>query len=378
MLSQTTMESDYSIASIDRATAQKILPLFLNKGSFSINKNPAPTREQILQNELDRLGTDELSAEEELSALIKAGTYRDGNRIARNFETGVLSIDLQPSDGEPGCITAIKPAKLSKSGYLLAFVILSEVSIQKKSANLRIPKIKIVKKYLNRDPSEKQVYQDIWECLKSLMRVDYLIYGYSFTTDSVKRAQGRPKAIGSFIYDVQQDHKNYILSVNPNFVGCVQFLFQGDKSRFKKEKKELFGGRGYYSFPTSALPLSARYSNTALHLIHTLIRERGNKHLNGKDFKVIAFKIRYWMERLTINYSRIDHRYREFLRAIKEVEIIDKMEPCIEELEAMKPSRALDEMLYIRIDKSIKALNVEITERLALKSNLLVTKQGKK
>ena len=78
------------------------------------------------------------------------------------------------------------------------------------------------------------------------------------------------------------------------------------------------------------------------------------------------------MDIMKLNYSREDKNYQAFLNALEEVQLIDQVDPDISTLKNIKTSRLQNQVVHLYVKKDVGVLDSEI------KSNLLVTKSGKK
>jgi hypothetical protein len=171
-------------------------------------------------------------------------------------------------------------------------------------------------------------------------------------------------ATGNFIYNLIEDAKSYTLWVNSFFVGSVAYVLSNDRAALPYDAFK----RGYFDYPTNLLPLSKDYSQGAYLLTNFLMAEMGNATLRTEDHKVIAYKIPKYMEVMKLNYGRADKNYKKFLKAIDQIQIIDRVEPDISTLKRLKPSKIKDQVVRIYVKKDIKQLDEKI------KSIHLVTK----
>ena len=156
--------------------------------------------------------------------------------------------------------------------------------------------------------------------------------------------------------------KSYTLSINELFFGCVEHLLV-DKKYSREERRELFA-RGYINYPTLLLQASKNYSSASYLLSNFLVSEKGNPHLNGDGFKVIAFKVSRFMEVMDIKHSRAANRKASFISELRSVEIIEKTSPTFNELQQLTPRKLENQMLYIYLNSSIKNLNQKIKSAL--------------
>lgn len=393
-----TKEIDaYPILKIDRITEQDLLRILRHKGIFN-RYSDLNTKEEILQSEKTRLNKEKLSFEEERRALKNEKEYRLNYFVVRDYgdyaigfscnlyedflfelEEGLRDIQKQPflfSNMNSDIENALRAIKLYRMGEKLARIILAEVYIQKKCKRLVIPKDRI-RWFLGYDSSERQIYTEIKDSLISLMYCHYIIWKYSYT-NTTKEQKRSTETIGAFIYNIEENTKSFVLDVNELFVGCVQYLFS-NKRLTKRQKKELFQ-RGYYGFPTGILPLTKNYSPSAEFLTYFLVKEKGNSRINEPSVKVIVYKIKRFIKEAYINYSRKDHAYKKFINSLREIEIIQKTDPTIEELRQTKATVAWNKILRIYIkdpskelDRYVKKILSNRMEDQSKKSNTLVT-----
>ena len=198
----------------------------------------------------------------------------------------------------------------------------------------------------------------------SLSWLDYQKYEYKTKNPLSKNR----KSFGNFIYNVEEDAKSFKVWVNKMFFGCVEHLIT-DEKHDKDERSELFE-RGYVKYPTSLIPLTKDYSGAAYMLVNFLVTDSGNAKLKEGNLKVVAYKGSKLIEEARINYSRKRDEVEELLASLSEIELIEKLEPSLEELKKMKPNGVYDTVIKIFIKKSAQGINDEI------KSNLLVAKCG--
>lgn len=346
----------FPIVKIDRTTAQEMLPIFINKGIFS-NYKALPTKEELLTKAKAELCVETLTKEQERSALQSEKMYRTTNYVVRNFgnyEVGFGLSFLMNNQSDENLDNALGRVSLYKLGHRLASMILAEVYIQGKTTDLIISKEKILES-LGYSSYEKQIYSQIDDVMFSLMTLNYFIHEYrTNVSDKIKS-----KELGWFIYAVKSDRKNYTLSVNKNFVGCIESVMNNDS------EAERDFSRGYFTYPTSILPASKDYSTAAYLLSNFLIMDSGNAKLNNKKVKIVAYSIRRLLEVMKIEATRKDQANKAFLEALGEVKMINKTSPSIKELSGMKSSRILDQVIHIYLPSEIERLDSVI------KSNLL-------
>lgn len=208
------------------------------------------------------------------------------------------------------------------------------------------------------------MYQEIDKALDSLRLLHYKIWNYtSINKKAKKRNYAKSNTIGNFIYSLKSDCHKYTLNINKEFVGCIEFVLKNDEEQnkiltdYKQQKTENPLKRGYFEYPTLILPLTKNYSSCADFLTHFLVRELGNDKLNTKKYKIISYKIDKFIEEACIKDKNNTKKFRILIKALKEIEIIDKTAPTIEEMEKMKPKEISQITLKIWIVKDVKKLN---------------------
>ena len=368
------MTTKFPVVKIDRATMQELLPLLVHKGIFS-NYSTLPEKAELLENAKKDLCVNELSAEQEREILCKAGEYKTNNYVVRDYGdyaigfTARLFIDrleeaeeicknkLYTDEDKRNIEKALSKIKVYKLAHKIALIILSEAYNQGKFEELIISKQKILE-YLNYSSDDKYIYEDLTDAIFSLRWLDYQIFEYRTKTKVAEKA----KTVGNFIYNLREDNNRYTFWINRVFVGCIQFFFsdrKNDKSNFS---------RGYFSYPTSVLPMTRYYSTPAYLLVHFLICESGNSKLKEKGTKVVAYKLQRFIDEAKINYSQPSKRVNAILDAFEEVKIIERIVPSPDELKAIKAEDAINTTVYISLPSRIKDLDQKI------QSNLLVLK----
>lgn len=385
MTTEKVTTTPYPISKIDRATSQNLLPIMMNKGIFSGYKN-LPTYDSIIEKEKDRLSKGELTFQERRSVLSQAkryihqgyvmtdyGAYSIGfkaelyteilNKSEIEFKNKLKQPSIFPEDDE-AIEKVLKRIRLWKLAHRLSMLILSEAYQQKEYKNLVMTKESILK-YLGYSSEDKQIYQDITDALFSLKWCDYIYYDYEFTDKKKVPKKETGTATGVFLYNLVEDPKQYTLSINEKFVGCINML-TGPKIQDKKERKNFFT-RGYYSYPTRALPLSKEYSTPAYLLQDFLIRDSGNRHYNEKNHKVVVYKLDKFMQEAGIRNIRLSDAYPELISAFSEVDIITKTEPSISELRKMKPSQGIKTQVKVWIPTPVRKLDSRMKEILDTK-----------
>jgi len=354
------MSSTFPIVKIDAPTVKEILPIFINRGIFS-NYDDLPERADLLNRYKEELGISILTEEQEREYLSQVGEYKTSKYVVRDYGNYLIAFSLNAYQGN--IKEDLQRVRLNKLGHKIAMIILAEVYLQRKWEGLVIPKQTIVE-YLGYTSANKYIYGHISEVMFSLRWLDYKIIEYS---TKVKVREDR-KTTGNFIYNLAEDSKSYTLWVNQLFVGSVACVLTEDKNTFSKKSSKKI----YFQYPTYLLPLSKNYSQGAYLLTQFLMAEKGNSKLNTSTHKVIAQSIPRLVEIMKLNYTREDKNYQAFLSALEETQIIDQVVPDISTLKNLKTSRIQNQVVHLYVKKDIKLLDSEI------KSNLLVTKSGKK
>ena len=196
------------------------------------------------------------------------------------------------------------------------------------------------------DPHEKNpnIGQDIKEIIDSLSWIYY----------KIKDREGEVVAFGCFIYDLRYNKRKreFVISINPRFLGCTQAMLTGDKDdRTKSERKELFGGReGYFyaSIRKIFLCNARKFNNTQRQLIDHILLNRGQiVTYESKKYKLIKFRVSPLIldKNAPIRYSGDPSmKIRKFIKDLR-VSLVDgtegytKIEPTLESLEKFKPSQ---------------------------------------
>ena len=354
------MSSQFPIVKIDRTTITELLPIFINKGLFA-KYDDLPERADLLdQLKLD-LGVSELTIGQEREYLTQIGEYRTNEFVVRDYGNYLIKFTLNTHKGN--LKDDLQRVRLNKLGHRIAMVILSEVYYQRKWTDLEIPKERILE-YLGYSTGSKHIYGDIKDILFSLRWLEYELIEFR-SNNSIK-----PRIIktGNFIYDLEINPKSYVLDINKKFVGTIVYVLTRDKSTLPQNAFE----RLYIDYPTALLPLSKDYVQGAYLLTTFLMTQLGNSKLNTSTHKVIAQRIPTLMEIMKLNYAREDKNYQAFINALEETQIIDRVNPDISTLKNLKTSRIQNQVVHLFVKKDIKLLDSDI------KSNLLVTKSGKK
>jgi len=350
------MSSTYPIVKIDATVVKEVLPIFINKGIFS-NYDDLPERADLLKKYQEELGIQSLTKEQVREYLSQIGEYKTNNYVVRDYGSYLIAFSLNAYQGNLN--DDLQRVRLNKLGHKIAMIILSEVYNQRKWSELVISKHAIID-YLGFSTNDKHIYRDISDVMFSLRWLDYQIIEYKNTVN----VQQRSKTTGNFIYNLIEDSKSYKLWINSFFVGSIAYVLTQDKKSMPAGVLK----SGYYSYPTTLLPLSKDYSQGAYLLTNFLMAEKGNSKLNTKEHKVVAYKISRLMEVMKLNYSREDKNYKAFLNALEETQIIERVNPDISTLKKLKSSRIQNQVVHFYVKKDIKQLDSE------LKSIHLVTK----
>ena len=212
-------------------------------------------------------------------------------------------------------------------------IILSEAYRQRKYEELTISKQTILS-YLGYNANEKHIYQDIDDAMFSLRWLNYVVYEYK------NNAAIKPKSqqTGNFIYNLRQDNKTYTVWINKAFLGCIEQVLRQETENLSDAEKRLVFSRGYFTYDTKLLAMTKNYSTTAYLLAHFIVLDSGNSKLNNDDYKVVAYKASRFMEEANINHARPTRRKNALIKALEEVDIIERLEPDIEELRKIKPA----------------------------------------
>ena len=374
--------NDFPIVRIDRTTAQDLLPIFINKGIFT-NYKSLRTDDEIITDEKKRLGKSEpLTFEEKRRALTKEAAYKSNGFVVRDYgnyaigfsaelyidyikgtegrlERELLTPTLFP-EANKNIEEALRKIRLYKLAHKIAYVILAEIFRQKTLKGVVIKKKSVVEG-LGYETDNKQIYQDIKDSIFTLRWLDYKLFDYSLTDTNRKRSPNKEcsQSIGNFIYNIKEDAKQYTLHVNDIFVGCVAYLLSGER-KSKNERKDLFGGRGFFAFPTRALPLTKDYSDPAYFLTQFLICERGNPRLNKTNFKIVSYRLERYVREAHIKHGRASRRFKDVISALREIEIVAKTVPPVNEIEKMKPSDGLKSNIQVWVKHPVTELDRHI------------------
>jgi len=272
------MNSTFQVVKIDRTTITELLPVFINKGIFS-NYEDLPERADLLKKYKEELGIPSLTKEQVREYLSQIGEYKTNNYVVRDYGNYLIAFSLNAYQGHLS--SDLQRVRLNKLGHKIAMIILSEVWRQRKWEELVISKQTIIE-YLGYSTKDRHIYRDISDVMFSLRWLDYQIIEYKNTVN----VQQRSKTTGNFIYNLIEDSKSYTLWVNSFFVGSIAYVLTQDNKSMPSDGLK----RGYFSYPTTLLPLSKDYSQGAYLLSTFLMAEKGNSKLNTGDHKAIAYR----------------------------------------------------------------------------------------
>ena len=93
------------------------------------------------------------------------------------------------------------------------------------------------------------------------------------------------------------------------------------------------------------------YSTMAYLLAHFLTLDSGNIRLNNGDNKVVAYKASRFMKEANISHCRASRRKHDLIKALIEIDIVDKIEPRVEELRKIKPAMFDDVQIRVHLKK---------------------------
>lgn len=370
---------------IDRTTEQDLLPALLHKGIFT-NYATLETATEILTREAQKTGKGEitnLTPEECREALGKAREYKDGGKVWRDYgdhrigfsarlyleylnltedaiKEKALQINLFEEQNKQ-IAEALKNVKLYTIAHDMVHIVLSEVYTQQKAKGLEIPTATLLE-YLGRLPGDPHIYEDIQEAIFSLRWIDYQHQEFNYTKEGKisRRRQGlKLESVGTFLYNITNTGQSYIVDVNENFIGCVTNLW-GEKNKSKRERKSIFGPRGYYPYIPKQISHAhiQGYSYYGKLYLNWLLKERGNPRLKDHNFKIIAQPIRVHLEAAQIKGKRPNDAFRLLVEALKELsQVIHKTEPTIQDLQDVtRPSKMLDETLRVWVLKDAEKI----------------------
>lgn len=354
-------------AKIDRATSEELLPLFLTKGIFS-NFNKIPNIQDLATQEAKKIGR-KLTAKEKRDLEIKTKEYKkDGyvwrefpqyaigfsymqfeeylEEIERKYQEKKREAETKPflfPDMKKEIEEVLKKVRLYKKGQSLAYGILGEVFLQKRFWEVGLTKERAVY-YIGKNPRQKEAYQQVKEILNSLRWLSYKIVG--------RKGAKIKGAVGNFVFNIEEKGREYVLDINPKYVGCITHFAEDKKLHTKQERKELFN-RGYFNFPTKALAIAGDYSAATEEFRNYILRETGNKHLNTKQHKVISRKIKIYINKAYLRHSRKRRNYQAFIKEVLPTlmrdKFITKLDPPLNKLRTLSPKKAYETNLRLYI-----------------------------
>ena len=371
------------IVKIDRTTAQTMLPAMIHKGIFK-DCSTLPKQEEIIAGEIKRRGGAPLSFVEKRELLAGVGRYISGDYVMHDYgdhavgfstklyrerlnleekklEEEKKSADLFPK-GPGGRDSAIElqleKIRLYRLGHELAILTLGAVYEQRTLENVVIYKRPTLLR-LGYKTEDTQLYADLWNAFDSLRWVDFVFYDYRFSSTDKELSEGKGQLTGNFIYNLGEQRDCFILDVNPKWVGCVQHLLSQERTP-KDKHRSIFGRRQYYDYPLAILPLARPYSTAAYLLTQFLVRERGNTRIKAQGFKVVMHRVERFIAEAHIGYDEPSKTFKAFIRAMREVEIIDHTEPSPEKLLEIPPSKRLVQQLRVYVKHPVKDLDGHI------------------
>ncbi len=380
---------EFPIAKIDRTTSDELLPLFLTKGIFS-NFNKIPHIQDLADEEAKKIKR-KLTAKERKDLEVKTKEYKKDGYVWKEFPQYAIGFsymqfteylekvesEYQEKKGEAELKPFLFPdmkreieevlrkVRLYKKGQSLTYGILGEAFLQKKFFEVELLKKNAVY-YIGKTPQQKAAYQQVKEILNSLRWLSYKVIG---------REGAKIKgAIGNFIFNIEEKGNEYILDINPKYVGCIKYFIEDKELHTKQKRKELFN-RGYFNFPMKALVISGDYSIATEEFRNYLLREKGNKHLNTKKYKVISQKVKVYIGKAHLGYKQRSKNYKVFLNEILPTLIrdkfISKIEPSLNKLKALPPKRAYESNLKLYIPH-IKELEKNLGELLEKRREIAI------
>lgn len=254
----------------------------------------------------------------------------------------------------------IKNLRLYHKGQDIVDFLLSEAHHQRTSDEILVTQ-KGLAELLDPAKENPNIGQDIKEIMDALSWISYRI----------KNREGKEVGFGAFIYDLHYDgrKKEFLVSINPRFLGCTRAALEGDKDdRTKAERKELFGGtEGYYYASIRKIFLcNARNFNITQRMLidHILIHRGEYVREHNKEFKVISCRIcsLIFEKDAPIRYSGDNSiKYRKFLEdvnvaIIKGIEGYAKIEPSLEDLEKLTASQASEIVIKFYIPNNLEEI----------------------
>jgi hypothetical protein len=241
---------------------------------------------------------------------------------------------------------ALRQVHLYKLAHKIAMIILSEAYRQRKYEELTIDKQTILS-YLGYSPDDKQMYNEIEEAMFSLRWLNYVIYNYKTRTGMGLKG----RTMGNFIYNMNIDKKSYTLWINKVFLGCIEHVLREETNEFTDSEKKLAFQRGYFTYPTALLSMTRDYSTMGYLLAHFIVLDSGNSKLNDDEYKVVAYKASRFMKEANITNVRPGKRKSDLIKSLLEIDIIEKIEPNLDELRKIKPAMIDDTAMRVYIKK---------------------------
>lgn len=350
---------------IDRTTVERFSKCLTHKDCFTVDYSKTKTVNQVVINLKDELGR-EPKEKEIFEALIKEKQYIDEENgyIARHFGDHYIAINLQIFSPKQDEIinSTLKNVSLYDMTHRLFLVIFKEVINQKKTTII-ISKAHIIKE-LGHTTNDKYIYDTIKKSLTSLN-----LCSYRWVNSNPKKGKNEPKfAQGIFLINIVEFNKEYVLTVNEIFVKCALEFIEDDTDKTNKERCKVFPN-GYINYPSNFTKLNL--TPTAHYLFDFLIRDTGNNKIKHDEqgYKVVVYKVERYIKEARLNYNRPRENYHALIEAFEELiknELIHKIEPGIDELKQMRPTKAMTENLRVWVFKNSVELNNQIGKTLSL------------
>lgn len=363
----------FPVVMMDATTHRSLLEPLKEKNIFNDRTKDLPKYNELIAAESGKLGR-KLSFTEERSLLTNTSQYikdhyviRDYGSYAIGFSTQVyiekiLDLErlLKGKDVEPDLFDqyteeinkGLEQIHFWKHGYQIAKAILAEVAIQK-SLKIEISKERLLQ-YLDIDKKSGYIYRLLEEVLMSLRTIDYVLYNFGLP----KTKKDKFKMTGYFIYNLADSYKSYKISVNEYFVGCVLSYIEGSNNRDDYQ-------RGKMPYPTALIPAGSNMTDKAFYLMEYFTGEKGNPKLNTEEHKVISQKIRVYIDKCKLQNPRLGANYRNFLEALKETSrYYIKIEPDMKVLEKLKPSKAINTILRVYLDRDIQKFDDKLKSKI--------------
>ena len=362
------MNTTFPIVKIDRTTAQEWLPMLMNRGIFT-RYHELINKEEILNKAKGELGVESLTPVQEREVLALIGEYKTNRFVVKDYGQYAIGFDakmyldflneteekienelLWDTYEKSKIHEALRQVRLYKLGHKLSMIVLAEAYRQRKYEELTISKETILG-YLDFQSEENHIYKDIDEAMFSLRWLNYILFEYKTKSKLGKKA----KTTGNFIYNLRQDNKSYTVWINKVFLGCIEHVLSEETRKVDDTNKKALFSRGYFNYPTEMLKVTKNYSTPAYLLANFLILDSGNNKLNNESFKVVAYKIKRFIDKSSIHHSRPGRRKQVFLKAVQEIDFIEKLEPCFDELSKIKPAGFEEQLLHVYIKRDPKS-----------------------